>query len=388
MYSKVGVQSDAKKAIDKALSLSSEPLYRLTKARLLADEGEVAEARRITQEVVDDSSVINVVSARAKFQLGNLRATGADADFESAMEAHLEAIELAAKELNNKEVKVRRMAKDILVDAHLSVAQDIALGNFQRQQEVVPKWLIRATELAEKFIEEDNGDEAKRLDIFRSTLAIYSILPGNFDASVAAEDGLLEGNRLISQSNDELFKTRIHRTLIEMLYYAAKVEHLRGRADNALQYAEDAVSLIERVNAEDTKLFDKYIYGQLYFLVGSLHAIGKSDHQLATEWYAKAATVFIENDFSLLTNPNLFGDLLVSMGVSYWEVGEKEKAVAITEQGVQLMQDGVQEGLFELEALTIPYTNLAAMHKKLGHKKDSDHYVEMASKINSHVKKR
>ena len=59
------------------------------------------------------------------------------------------------------------------------------MGNFQRQREVVPKWLLRATELAEEFITGDEGDETVRMEIYRTTLAVYSVLEGNFDASIA-----------------------------------------------------------------------------------------------------------------------------------------------------------------------------------------------------------
>ena len=110
------------------------------------------------------------VAARAHCLLGNLLAIGPDANHEEALEHHLKAIDLGIDSTDDRRFATRRMAKHVLVDAHMSVARDIALGNFQRQQEVVPKWLLRATELADEFISDDNGDELLRLHVFRNTL--------------------------------------------------------------------------------------------------------------------------------------------------------------------------------------------------------------------------
>jgi hypothetical protein len=54
------------------------------------------------------------------------------------------------------------------------------------------------------------------------------------------------------------------------------------------------------------------------------------------------------------------------MGVSYWEVGQRERAYEMTEAGVQLVEQGVAEGLIAAETLTVPQGNLNAMARALG----------------------
>jgi hypothetical protein len=54
------------------------------------------------------------------------------------------------------------------------------------------------------------------------------------------------------------------------------------------------------------------------------------------------------------------------MGVSYWEIGARDRAYALTQAGLELVQQGVSEGLLAKESLDVPKGNLAAMSRALG----------------------
>ena len=60
------------------------------------------------------------------------------------------------------------------------------------------------------------------------------------------------------------------------------------------------------------------------------------------------------------------GETFVSMGISYWETGQKPNAVKLTEQGVGLMEKAAAGGGLAASALDVPYNNLATMHRQLG----------------------
>ena len=77
------------------------------------------------------------------------------------------------------------------------------------------------------------------------------------------------------------------------------------------------------------------------------------------------------------------GETFVSMGVSYWETGQQQKAVELTEFGVELMERAVQQGTLDEIALAVPYNNLASMHRQLGADDTADEYQQMASKAKS-----
>ena len=109
--------------------------------------------------------------AATELMLGDLLAEGSVNQIKKAMQHHLKAIEIAAPIANDQRFQTRRMAKHILIDAHLAVARDVSLGEFQRQDEVVPKWLSRARALVEEYIQRDQGDPALRLRVYEEILA-------------------------------------------------------------------------------------------------------------------------------------------------------------------------------------------------------------------------
>jgi hypothetical protein len=54
------------------------------------------------------------------------------------------------------------------------------------------------------------------------------------------------------------------------------------------------------------------------------------------------------------------------MGVSYWRIGQRERAHKLTKAGVELVQQGIAEGLLGPESLEVPQSNLASMSRALG----------------------
>jgi tetratricopeptide (TPR) repeat protein len=378
-----GRTSDAWQSITNATRIdATNPLYQLTRARLAAGDGDLTEATLCAKNVAQDQSAPATVRARAEYQWGNLLVQGPEPAYQEALNHHLKAIDLAAPHIRDQQTDVRRMAKDLLVDAHLAIAQDIALGNFQRQSEVVPKWLTRATELAEEFISDDQGDETVRMQIYRTTLAVYSVLQGNFDASIATDEAIKEGQRLVAASQDRLYQFRVERELSEVLYHAARVEHRCGRLDMAQKYLNNAVVLLEGDQRNwQPSLFDRMMTGQLYFLTGAVYALVDEDHAEAVKWFDKALPTFNDERLVHLVDSSAFGDLFVSMGVSYWETGDRTKAIELTQAGAERMQDGVQAGSIEIAALSVPYGNLAAMHQEMGHSDRAKHFAELMAKV-------
>jgi tetratricopeptide (TPR) repeat protein len=324
------------------------------------------------------------VRARAEYQWGNLMVMGPEPNLQEATTHHLKAIELASKSVTDPIAEDRRMAKDLLLDAHLAVAQDIALGNYQRQKEVVPKWLSRAKELAEDLVSREQGDPILQMEVYRTMLAANSVLDGNFDATSLVDSAIQEGQRLLAQSSDRLYQQRVERELSELLYHAARIEQRCGRMTTAMQLVSNAVVLAEssQLNRQ-LSLFDQLMNGQLYFLAGSLHALQSEDHEEAVRWFERSIPAFNNERLPELVDCTMFGDPLVSMGVSYWEVGQREKAVELTQAGAELMQQGVQAGLLEMSVLSVPYGNLAAMHRQMGNTDEAQHYATLLAKIES-----
>ena len=126
------------------------------------------------------------------------------------------------------------------------------------------------------------------------------------------------------------------------------------------------------------------LLGRLYFRLGAIHAIARARPQAAVAWFDKAVPLLDTRlPDEAAADLGRHGETFVSMGVSYWEVGQREKAVELTEKGIAWMEQAVKQGTLDRSALAVPYDNLAAMHRKLGATDVADRYQEMATRIKS-----
>jgi len=74
------------------------------------------------------SADVKIADISGRFE-GDLIAMGPKPNYASAIKYHREAIQTATPLGSNPRVEVRRMAKRVMIDAHLGVANDIAWGN-------------------------------------------------------------------------------------------------------------------------------------------------------------------------------------------------------------------------------------------------------------------
>jgi tetratricopeptide (TPR) repeat protein len=312
-----------------------------------------------------------------------LIANGPTPRFKEAMTHHLGAIDLAAPLANAREFEARRLAKHILVDAHLAVARNISRGKYQRQRQVVPKWLSRSRALVEELVTRDQGDPALRLKVYQHVLASAADLENPDDPARVLEDLLAEGRRLIDVSNDAMNKTRLEWELGSALAEGVRLERLRGADRSALALADDALVLLQQSAAErQATPSQRYTVGRLYFQIGSLYAVHRGDHAEATEWYAKATPLLTQDiPVGVQAHPRIHGETFISMGVSYWKQGQRERAIELTEQGAEILQHAVVEGILPPETLAISYGNLASMHKQLGNNSDARAFAELANSL-------
>lgn len=75
------------------------------------------------------------------------------------------------------------------------------------------------------------------------------------------------------------------------------------------------------------------------------------------------------------------GESFVSMGISFWEANQREEAIRLTYHGISLVMQGVKDRVINQDALAVPYSNLAFMHRELGDVKQAESYAQMASRV-------
>jgi hypothetical protein len=106
------------------------------------------------------------------------------------------------------------------------------------------------------------------------------------------------------------------------------------------------------------------------------------DHVKAAQWYDKAEPLLSgarpESD---LYAPRREGEMLVSMGVTFWQLGEQDHALKLTQNGVNLVESAVEQGILAKTALAIPYGNLATMYQKVGENTSAAKYAKLAKTV-------
>lgn len=380
----IGRYQDAMKSIKLALKETPNDFQmQLTRAQIRVALGQADEAQNEAAALLEGEEVPREVRAEAANILGDALVLKQPGKFNDAMKHHLKAIELAAPLANDARFDVRRLSKRTLVKAHLAVAQDIALGDFQRQMEIVPKWLSRARALAEEYIRRDQGDRKLRLDVHRCILATAADLRYPDDPKNVIEDLLAEGHALISRTNDARNRSRLQWELGAGIAEAVRLQRLRGEYDSALELAEEAVDLLQAgARQRQATTAAEYLVGRLYFQVGSLNAVHRKDHREAISWYDKAEPLVL-NGMPPPTLADLasHGEMFVSMGVSHWEVGEQEKGIQLTETGTNILQKAVVDNILLPVVLQIPYSNLSSMHQQAGHTHEAKAFADLAKKI-------
>src|SRR4029079_10214426 len=125
-----------------------------------------------------------------------------------------------------------------------------------------------------------------------------------------------------------------------------------------------------------------YLLGRLYFRIGTIYAVELNDHRTAVTWFEKAVPL-LERPLPATAVADLgrLGESFVSIGISYWETGRRDEGIHLTQHGIDLITRGVKDRLIAEDALSVPYTHLAFMHRELGHTKQAAGYAEMATRL-------
>jgi hypothetical protein len=363
----------------------SDPAYRLTLAETLRDTSEYDAAVLETRKVLDDQSASEIVRAGALDLMGRLAAMG-DKDISSkTIDFHNTAINLADKLATSADDNERRMAKDLLISSHLSVAKEIARRDYNNKAETVAEWVGRASGIAEERIASDGGGLELRLQVAREALEALAQLRPTKDPGPWITEAKETAETLLAECTDPLMRARIHWELGEAYQHAVRIEHVRGDAQQALAYGSLSINeLSEGAAPRTTSPAAEMMVGQLYFYLGAVNAVHKQDHAEAVGWYDKGRDVLTaERPKSDFVVPRRDGEELVSMGVSYWSQDQKDLAIELTESGARMMERAVGAGVLDSDNLAVPYGNLATMYKKVENGAKALEYGRLVQSVKS-----
>ncbi|MBS0209389.1 MAG: hypothetical protein JSS27_10570 [Planctomycetes bacterium] len=363
----------------KALAVSPDavPIY-LQLARAQARLNHYQPALNTVQQALAKVAEQPEQHAAALVTLADIIADGPKHDYPLALDYRMQAIARAEPFLADQRVAVRRVAHQATLNAFLGAANDIARGSWKNKAETVNRWLERAYQLANQSTAPAELTADRIIYCCRS-LAACAALQGQLNPQPWVDGLLVEGRKRQAQVHDPLLAHRQACELGVAMCDAMQAFQYRGDREAALRAGGTAVSLLQPVAAAHDELS---AMARVYFRLGSIHALSTNDHTQAVAWYDKAGEVFARLDEASAPEAALAqGESLISMGVSYWAVGQQQRAEELTQRGVQMIEGVVADGHASRQALSVPYANLAAIHRHLGRDESARNYTEMAAKI-------
>ncbi|MEO1495958.1 MAG: hypothetical protein AAFV43_02285 [Planctomycetota bacterium] len=375
-----GQADDAVEAAVRATELRSKSAaYRLAEARSLAIAGKLDAAVLTTRRVLDDGGASPIVRAEALHTLGSLASLGGASIAGKSIGFHTRAIEIADELTSSRDPRVRRRAKRMLVDAHLAIAVEIARRDYKDRDALVADWIGRASGLAEAAIEAEDGGLELRLRVAREALTALAAMRPTKDPSPWIDEAKQTAEALLASSDDSLFRAGVEWDLGVAYKQAVRVEHTRADAAQALRFGSEAIDhLAEGAGPRVTAPGAERTVGELYFYLGAANAVHRENHEEAVGWYEKARPLVSNVKKSEFVVPRRTGEMLVSMGVSYWQRDEHDLAIELTERGAELMQQAIDAGVLDRPAIAVPYKNLASMHRALGESDKATQYTRLA----------
>ncbi|MEM9351525.1 MAG: hypothetical protein AAGA92_00785 [Planctomycetota bacterium] len=342
--------------------------HRLQQARCLRELARYDVAVKLVRGLLEESDVEPIVRAQALYEMGRLASFGPEKLAQQSVGLHNKAIAIADKLATAGSDGVRVAAEQLLAEAHLAIAAEIARGDWSGKNESVAQWVSRASALVEHMIEGNRDHLGERLSVARTSLAAARRLEPLIDPALWVEEAESAAQQIATTTEDEQLLRQTAWDLGMVYFLAAQIEYSRGVPDEAFRLGRLADEKLSAVADTRDELPDTaYVLGELYFHMGAVYAVHFDDHEAACQWYDRAADYLLNPmPVTTIATPSRHGEALVSMGVSFWQTGQQERATELTEAGLRLVENAVEGGLLEPEAVDVPYGNLAFMYGELG----------------------
>ncbi len=378
----IGRTEEAFEASRHAISgIGAQPEYRLHRSLLSATLGNLDSAIQSTQQIAEDSAIPTEARALAYCQWGDLLQMANPEQNQDAVARHVKAIETASPLVNDPNRHVRRTAKQVLIDAHLSLAMDIATGDWEKKPETVHQWLTRAKIYVDDVVTNEEGTDLLRLMLLTRSLRAHSAFPHNFDPGESVDQIVGRYRELVRQTDDPFLHRAIEWKTGLAISQAMLIEQDRGHYLEALALADQAHTYVKAgIVGREIGIEEHLLLGNVFFRAGTIQAVQKQNHHAAADWYDRAIPHLTEPKLKSIQLDER-GESLVSMGVSYWSIGHRQRGVELSEQGKSLIEAAIAQDPALRQKLIVPLDNLSQMYRQLGDTQRSAQYTASSQEI-------
>ena len=386
---RMGQTAVAKKAIAEALAVTSATIdLLLLQVQVATAANELDGLMRRIRAIRNDVQLPALTRAKAAFAMGQINTKLSSPNYKQAFSFHSEANQRARELLKSSELAEQFGALELMVNAHLAIAHDIAFGEYTTEEKnrAVPKWIELSWKFTAHLLANNYHDQALGLDVCRSSLELLKKLGKSVPLEVWEERITQQAASVLQLKGTSTEFMDHMRWQQAMALYHATIIARQGKDGNrvqqlglaAYQLFREPLTATTKTNHWDSTPTKAAMIGLCYTL-GSVEAIDNLDHVKAIQWYGQA--------LQYLDTPNIqqfaaehatkqsiglgwHGERLVSMGLSYWSTGNKTQGLRLTQQGIAWIETAVRDHGFPNHHLKIPYSNLAVMTKSLEQRQD------------------
>ncbi len=372
---RMGLAEQAQLALEKAQEITPDAVdCLLLKARIPGSIKYPSEFIQTIRQIRNNARLDDLTRAEAAFAMGELFLQMQPQDFRQATVLHSEAIQRAKKASESDDLWTRLEAVRLMIDSHLAVAKDISHGDWSDKQKLstVPKWVNIAWSLTEHLVKNDYHDPMLALHVVHRSLDALTNITAAPELATWVERADNEAQALLENHKDSDMVDRIRYEWGMALFHATACARKTNEPADTIKLGERAHSVLKARPEGDVSQLRwetpaaNAALAKLYFLLGNTQAIELTDHDSAIKWYL-LSLAHLEVDGVRERVGNLwFGERLVSIGLSYWQTGNKGEGIKLTKLGVRWIEESVDKNGTARQNLKIPYSNLAVMYKALG----------------------
>jgi len=374
-----------------------QPQYNVTLAEIIGKAGYTKEARQYLEYLIPYCASLPHLKGHAECLLGDFYRDDVNLqDFVTANKYHNAAIETVRPLCTSTNPTMRQQAKLVQMNAFLAGALDFSISNWPNKEENIPQWLAGAEKLALNLVIEENMMRECLLDLAVKAIGVYANCPDlpGLEKWIDQLESVTE--EIVSQTEDDFTIRKVEKQYASAVYDIVQIYHDKGNSPLEMQYAMKVVPMFERNLNDGNDIESIYRLANLYYQIGTLEASGqavrppakpdKKSYTRAAGWFAKAIPLFQQIEASLdeYEQPAL-GEMYVSIGVTYWALGEKNYALQITEYGVEKLEDAVTVNLYSEKNLVTPYKNLSTMYEALGRTEEGELYHVRAKQASQNL---
>ncbi|MDR1383236.1 MAG: hypothetical protein LBJ67_05230 [Planctomycetaceae bacterium] len=382
-----GQLAEAQREAIFAIKLNDQNLqYHVTLAEIIGKSGHTKEARQYLDEILPYCDNAPQVKGLAECLMGDFYRDDAELqDCNMGNQFHSRAIKTTEPLFNSPNPTLRQQAKIVILRSYLSSVMDISWGNWGDKEKVLKGWLDGAKEIAINLVIEEKISREYLLNVATTAIAAYLSCPESDDFIPYISEVESVAEEIIGQSTDDKGLTqKIEKELGLAYSNVEQIYEVRKNYKQAMKYGQKAVEHLERGMRNRNDVIELYHLANVYYQVGRIQAAGFANDDGAITWFTKAIPLFqqVEPRLDDYEQPRL-GEIYVSIGVSYWNIDEKEYALKISEYGIGKLQQAVEQKLVPEKILAIPYENLSAMYEEVGRKEDAKNYYILSKSVSN-----